>query len=126
MTCPRWDSDCLPGLANTGDPRKHAESEAVRGQYYPIRGQDCGQCPHPDFRLRRTFNRKPQPAAKGMRFVFILTDLLAPQQSFALRESDNDLMYGPGFANPAIPQQRFADELAEGAVRYLLSPATAP
>lgn len=45
-TCPRWDSNCLPGLVNTGKPRKHAESEIVRSQYSPVRSQECGQCSH--------------------------------------------------------------------------------
>ncbi|MGO4235505.1 TetR/AcrR family transcriptional regulator [Pseudarthrobacter sp. YAF2] len=34
-------------------------------------------------------------------------------------------MYGPGFAIPPVTQQRFADELAEAAARYLFAPATA-
>lgn len=34
-------------------------------------------------------------------------------------------MYGPGFAIPPVSQQRFADELAEAAARYLFAPSTA-
>jgi len=34
-------------------------------------------------------------------------------------------MYGPGFAIPPVTQQKFADELAEAAARYLFAPVTA-
>jgi hypothetical protein len=49
MLCPRWDSNRIPTPANTGNLRKHAESEAVRGLYVRVRSEGCGHCPHPLF-----------------------------------------------------------------------------
>ena len=40
MLCPRWDSNCIPALANTGNPRKHAESGAVRPISSPVRSEN--------------------------------------------------------------------------------------
>jgi hypothetical protein len=37
--CPRWDSNRIPTLANTGNSRKHTESEPVRPMYDLIRSQ---------------------------------------------------------------------------------------
>ena len=45
--CPRWDSNCLLGLAITGLPRKHAESGAVQVLYEAVRVEKRGHCPHP-------------------------------------------------------------------------------
>ena len=36
-------------LQNTGKSRKHTQSEPVRPTYDPVRGQECGQCPHLPF-----------------------------------------------------------------------------
>jgi hypothetical protein len=30
LLCPRWDSNCIPALANAGNSRKHTESGPVR------------------------------------------------------------------------------------------------
>lgn len=45
MLCPRWDSNRIPGLVNTGNPREHAESEVVRMLYEAVRDEKCGHCP---------------------------------------------------------------------------------
>jgi hypothetical protein len=45
-TCPRWDSNCIPALANVGKPRKRAESGPVQQRYETIQNEECGQCPH--------------------------------------------------------------------------------
>ena len=50
-TCPRWDSNCIPTPANTGLPRKHAESDPIRPTYDPVRRPKCAQCAHPQLRL---------------------------------------------------------------------------
>ena len=39
MLCPRWDSNCIPGLTKARNPQKHPESAAIRRLYHPIRGQ---------------------------------------------------------------------------------------
>ena len=36
-TCPRWDSNRTPALANAGLPPKHTESGPVRHRYGPVR-----------------------------------------------------------------------------------------
>ena len=46
-SCPRWDSNCIPALENTGNALKHAESGAVRRLFGPVRDEKCGHCPHP-------------------------------------------------------------------------------
>jgi len=54
MLCPRWDSNCIPALANTGPARKNAESGPIRLMYDPIRDAKCGRCTHPEFILLMT------------------------------------------------------------------------
>ena len=49
MLCPRWDSNGIPVLENTGKWRKYAESGAVRRKNGPVRGGECGHCPHSPF-----------------------------------------------------------------------------
>jgi hypothetical protein len=72
MLCPRWDSNCIPAPANTGVPRKHAESDPIRPQYDPVRGPKCVLCTH------LKIGRSAQPAtptalpAEETRFVFAL------------------------------------------------------
>lgn len=46
MPCPRWDSNHIPVLENTGKSRKHAEYGPVRPMYDPIRRQRCAHCAH--------------------------------------------------------------------------------
>ena len=53
MLCPRWDSNRVPALANTGLPPKHTESGPVRHRYGPVRDPKCGHCPHPQFSPRQ-------------------------------------------------------------------------
>ena len=63
--CPRWDSNRVPALANTGLPRKHAEYGPVRHLYGPVRDPKCGHCPHPRFSPPEASPRLPHPASTG-------------------------------------------------------------
>src|SRR5215207_573198 len=65
MRCPRWDSNCIPGLENTGNPREHAESEAVRRLNERVRAENCGQCPHSKFARLSTPDGSGTPAEEG-------------------------------------------------------------
>jgi beta-galactosidase GanA len=47
--CPRWDSNRVPALVNTGKSRKHRQSDPIRPQYAPVRSPKCAHCAHPLF-----------------------------------------------------------------------------
>ena len=47
MLCPRWDSNRVPALVNTGKSRKHRQSDPIRPQYAPVRSPECAHCAHP-------------------------------------------------------------------------------
>ena len=75
MSCPRWDSNYIPTLENTGNPRRHAESEAVRRLYGLLRGQECAHCPHsfsPELVLR---NATFELLSKATRLHQLLIDV---------------------------------------------------
>jgi hypothetical protein len=45
MLCPRWDSNRIPALANTGNSRKHSQSGPLRLMYGPVRRpRVCTMC----------------------------------------------------------------------------------
>jgi hypothetical protein len=44
--CPRWDSNRIPALVNTGKSRKHKQSGPIRPIYNPIRSEKCVRCTH--------------------------------------------------------------------------------
>ena len=46
MPCPRWDSNAILGLVDTGKWRKHAESGPVRRLYGAVRGERCAHRAH--------------------------------------------------------------------------------
>ncbi len=50
MLCPRWNSNRIPGPGNTGNSRKHGQSEPVRPMYDPVRRPKCVYCTHPKSR----------------------------------------------------------------------------
>ena len=74
-TCPRWDSNCIPALANTGNSRKHSQSEPVRHLYGPVRRPKCGQCTHP--KLTNPEHGSHQPHTRR-----VLRDLLLCSRIF--------------------------------------------
>ena len=69
-TCPRWDSNCIPSPANTGNSRKHNESGPVRDQYDPIHSPKCAQCTHA--KLANSEHRSHQPHPRRVRLFCIL------------------------------------------------------
>jgi hypothetical protein len=60
-TCPRWDPNRVPALANPPLPRRHRQSGPVRHQYDPIRSTGCAHCAHPFLCLAATIRRRQKP-----------------------------------------------------------------
>ena len=65
FACPRWDSNRLPRLENTGKPRKHKESEAVQPTCDPFRRRKCGLST-PSFAPEMGPTRRAGVAGPGM------------------------------------------------------------
>lgn len=60
-TFPRWDSNCIPALAITGLPRKHAEFCPIRHRYGPVRSPMCVLCTHRKMASSKHRNHQPHP-----------------------------------------------------------------
>jgi hypothetical protein len=68
---PRWDSNRVPALTNTGLPRKHTESGPIRSMYPPVRNGKCAHCAHPNlpFYTPRNATRAPPLRERGFLFA---------------------------------------------------------
>jgi hypothetical protein len=75
--CPRWDSNQISALVNTGNSRKHPESGPIRPIYGPVRSEERVQRTHSSFCpfLSPPRNRRASPEARWLCFVPVVVPL---------------------------------------------------